>query len=47
MGPRMVIYATIKVVRPAHGWEEDKYIGTYPYIPLLAIRSSGEKTCNI
>ena len=33
MGPRMVIYATIEVIRPVHGWEEDKYIGTSPYWP--------------
>ena len=43
----MVICATIKVVRPVHGWEEDKYIGTSPYMPLLSIRFSGENMCNV
>ena len=36
MYPRMVIYTMIKVVRPVHGWEENKYIATphtHHYLP--------------
>ena len=38
--PRMVIYKMIKVVRPVHGWEENKYIATpytHPYLPSDAL----------
>ena len=41
------IYAMIKVIRPVHGWEENKYIATSPYTPLFAIICSGGKICNV